>query len=62
MMRTADRLPKREALRPVGMEPDMTISVQELLGNKGPLVRLEPTPVPPIISKHNMNNSQKLVS
>ena len=61
-MKTADRLPKKDALRAVNVEPDMTISVQELLGNKGPLVRIEPTPVPPIMNKHNITNVQKLVS
>ncbi|KAF6035447.1 C2orf81 [Bugula neritina] len=62
LRRTADKLPRKEALRPVCIEPEMTISVQELLGNKEPLVRIEPTPVPPIIGKHDMNNAHKVVT
>jgi len=60
MTRTADRLPRKDKLRPVGVEPDMSISVKELLANAGPRVRIESTPVPPIINKHGMNNVQKI--
>lgn len=56
--RTADKLPRKEALRPVGVEPDMSITVRDLIGTKGPVVRIEQTPVPPIINKHSMSSSQ----
>lgn len=55
LQRTADRLPNKELLRPVGVDGDLGITVKDLLGNRSPMVRIEATPVPPIMNKQKIS-------